>query len=317
MSRLSKTKWFVTVFVIVIVVGFAWMVDQNIIRFSKPEKIVPRVSDSVPAESSPGDEYREQGLSNGESFTDNSLKDASAGAPESLPLTLIGVVEAGDQQGGIAIIQNRDNEEQPFSQGSDVFGLAILEEIYSDRVILSRDGHRIELVLSGGTGNIDVTDSDTGNERTNEDFIDQSHMGLRERAASAAAKLRDEENPDTRPARLVTDKKFKYVSSQREEMERAREQSLEEMSDDAWYHMQYEPELVNDEVTGLRLTDDNSAEFLAEYGLGPGDIISSVNGQKVDSPESAAAAMAQISELKSLELTVERGSQSEVIKISK
>jgi len=62
-------------------------------------------------------------------------------APETkLQLALKGIVSTDDSKLGYAIIQKSDKEEKHFQVGESVFGLAILDEIYVDRVILVRDG---------------------------------------------------------------------------------------------------------------------------------------------------------------------------------
>ena len=62
-------------------------------------------------------------------------------APETrLKLSLKGIVATDDHTLGYAIIQKPDKEEKHFKVQDSVFGLATLEEIYVDRVILKRNG---------------------------------------------------------------------------------------------------------------------------------------------------------------------------------
>ena len=62
-------------------------------------------------------------------------------APETrLKLSLKGIVATDDHLDGYAIIQKPDKEELHFKVKDSVFGLATLEEIYIDRVILLRGG---------------------------------------------------------------------------------------------------------------------------------------------------------------------------------
>ena len=57
-----------------------------------------------------------------------------------LDLFLKGIVATSDHRDGYAIIRSPDEQEWPFRTGDSVYGLATLEEIYIDRVILRRDG---------------------------------------------------------------------------------------------------------------------------------------------------------------------------------
>jgi general secretion pathway protein C len=69
-------------------------------------------------------------------------------APETqLKLALKGVVATDDHHSGYAIIQKPDKEEQHFKVDDSVFGLATLEKIYIDRVILLRNGRHETLRL--------------------------------------------------------------------------------------------------------------------------------------------------------------------------
>lgn len=69
-------------------------------------------------------------------------------APETrLKLSLKGIVSTDDSKQGYAIIQKPDKEEKHFKVNDSVFGLATLEEIYIDRVILLRGEHYETLKL--------------------------------------------------------------------------------------------------------------------------------------------------------------------------
>ena len=69
-------------------------------------------------------------------------------APETkLKLSLKGIVATDNHLDGYAIIQKPDKEELHFKVKDSVFGLATLEEIYVDRVILLRNGRHETLRL--------------------------------------------------------------------------------------------------------------------------------------------------------------------------
>ena len=62
-------------------------------------------------------------------------------------LYLKGILATEDQHLGYAIIRSPDEQEWHFRAGESVYGLATLEQIYIDRVILRRDGRRETLRL--------------------------------------------------------------------------------------------------------------------------------------------------------------------------
>ena len=66
----------------------------------------------------------------------------SVQAPDTtLDLFLQGIVATDDHHLGYAIIRSPELQEWHFRSGDSIFGLARLEEIYIDRVIISRDGN--------------------------------------------------------------------------------------------------------------------------------------------------------------------------------
>lgn len=74
--------------------------------------------------------------------------DTAAYPPDStLDLFLKGIVATDDHQLGYAIIRDSDRQEFHFRAGDSVYGLAELEEIHVDRVIIRRNGHREVLRL--------------------------------------------------------------------------------------------------------------------------------------------------------------------------
>lgn len=64
-----------------------------------------------------------------------------------LKLTLRGIAAENDRHQGLAIIQKPNKEEKHFKVGDNVFGLATLDEIYTDHVMLLRNGHYEKLFL--------------------------------------------------------------------------------------------------------------------------------------------------------------------------
>jgi len=79
---------------------------------------------------------------------DASLQTHNAAAPVSntAPLTLRGILATEDPKQGIAQVEQEHIEEY-FVVGDAIFGIATLEEIYIDRIIVSRDGKLETLML--------------------------------------------------------------------------------------------------------------------------------------------------------------------------
>ncbi|TDR22709.1 type II secretion system protein C [Marinicella litoralis] len=62
----------------------------------------------------------------------------------SLDLIITGIFSSDDASQGLAYIRNRQGDEQKFKVGDDVFGLAVLDAIYDDHLILRRGGAKKE-----------------------------------------------------------------------------------------------------------------------------------------------------------------------------
>jgi len=69
-------------------------------------------------------------------------------AESSLDLIITGIFSSDDADYGRAYIRNRQGEEKKFKVGEDVFGLAVLDAIHDDHLILKRAGKREKLSLS-------------------------------------------------------------------------------------------------------------------------------------------------------------------------
>ncbi|HHH43711.1 MAG TPA: hypothetical protein ENK49_06200 [Gammaproteobacteria bacterium] len=202
-------------------------------------------------------------------------------APDTkLALTLRGIYATGDRHQGLAIIQNRKKKENYFARGDSVFGLATLEEIHADRVILLRN-RRYETL------------------RLPEKWF----------AVHSAGKVNKRIHKRMSPE--------EYVESMRGEMKKIHKMTLREMNN-PWQYLYFEPEIVNGRMTGLKLTAEEEREFLARNGLEPGDIITSVNGIQINGGGGMARALNALSDRDDedpLELTVMRKGKSQSILI--
>lgn len=170
-----------------------------------------------------------------------------ADAPETrLNLRLQGVFATGDGN-GLAIIAVGNTDESVFTVGDRVAGQARVDGIYSDRVILERDGTLETLRLATDEVATQASAGDTG----------RAAAGNRElqRIAGKARELR---------SRLM-----------RNPLELAR-------------MVRFQPYLRDGELIGYRIQPRAAdAELLAELGLQPTDVITSINGIELSDPAKA------------------------------
>ena len=82
-----------------------------------------------------------------DSYGADEVQGAADNPGTSLQLMLKGIVATDDHLQGYAIIRSDDQQEWHFRTGDSVYGLATLEEIHIDRVVLRHDGRHETLFL--------------------------------------------------------------------------------------------------------------------------------------------------------------------------
>lgn len=110
---------------------------------------------------------------------------------------------------------------------------------------------------------------------------------------------------------------MKYQRDFNYEMYKLREKGLAENTAEAWVTVKFEPEMIGEEVTGLKLSDFEARDFLEKNGLENGDVIKQVNGKKIDSPETAFDGMSTIGLNENLTLVIDRGGDELTVDINK
>lgn len=80
--------------------------------------------------------------------------------------------------------------------------------------------------------------------------------------------------------------------------------------------VQVEPYMQDGEFRGVVLNPGPEAGALEAAGLQPGDVVTSINGQDLNSPEAAMGVMRQIGDAPSLELTVLRDGITQTVRIN-
>ncbi|MBK8164160.1 MAG: type II secretion system protein GspC [Gammaproteobacteria bacterium] len=199
---------------------------------------------------------------------------------ESLPetqlnLTLSGVVASGSMTGGGAIIAAPGGVEAFYPVNSQLPGGAVLKEVHPDRVVLERNGRLETLRLpKEGLGNVSGEQPEaSGGQAT------QSRAANRGGAGPAAV-----------PANL---REFR-------DMVLSDPQSAGSL-------VQINPKSADGRFVGYELQPGQDAALFARAGLSPGDIVTSVNGVKLDSPAKALSLLRGLTSAEEVRLEIERG----------
>lgn len=204
------------------------------------------------------------------------LEEIPVDAPETrLNLTLRGVFHSRVPERALVIISRGNQGEDFYRVGDELPGGATLTAIHPDRVILRREGRHETLSLP-------------------QDRINGSD---RARTARARAEPQRDEPTDADS-----------------DVQQLRQQLMESPAD--FNRMvQVEPYMQDGEFRGVVLNPGPEPGALEAAGLQPGDIVTSINGQELNSPEAAMGVMRQIGDADSLELTILRDGVDQTVRI--
>ena len=186
-----------------------------------------------------------------------------------LYLTLKGIMFAENPADSRAIIAAAKGPHTPYGIGAALPGAAALTAMYSDRVILKRDGRFETLFLSKKPGE-PATPAITGSETPPKYAIDQTgNAEVRRTLAKVRQAFID------RPEQAAT-------------------------------LLRVEPARDGDRFLGFRLLSEQNAQLLTQVGLAPGDVVTQVNGVQIDNPVRGLEVLKDLSTAQDISLEVLR-----------
>lgn len=176
-------------------------------------------------------------------------------APETkLNLRLVGVFFTERQGKALALIAEGSGEELSYTTGAQLPGGARLEQILQDRVVLSRNGHLETLSLPQETEGIETT-SLSSQEITSPNEAETVN-GVTVDASAIVSRFRD------------------AVATQPE--------TLQDLA-------LVDPYIQNGQFLGFRLRPGRDRRLLQQLGLRGGDVITEVNGTRLNDPATGFA----------------------------
>jgi len=189
-------------------------------------------------------------------------------APDTtLNLKLLGVL-AGDKEYGYAIIANDSNKIKHYALGDDVASGTSLHAVYEDRVILDRGAKMETLRLP--------------------------------RAEKVAVVSRQESEPVNQPSTAAGKSNFESLGEFRQEI----------MSNPVRLTEFINAQPQNDEETGefvgYSLSPSRNPDMFYQLGFQPGDVLTSVNGILIDSPNKGPEALQTLQDSSEITLVVQR-----------
>jgi len=191
----------------------------------------------------------------------------SADLPETnLKLTLRGVIASSEPSEARAIVADPSGKENFYKIGDKLPGNAELKEVHGDRIVIQR-GVRYE-TLKLPKELLGLSSTPTASKRAT-----QRSTHARGGPLQSLGQVRDVLLND--PQRLAD-------------------------------VLRISPKRNKGRFVGYELQPGRDAQFLARYGLMPGDVVTSINGVQLDSPVKGLSLMKDISSMEMLDIEVER-----------
>lgn len=191
----------------------------------------------------------------------------------SLNLVLTGVIASG--AGGYALISVNGQPQEPFAVGQTITGGAVLQAVYSDRVVIGRNGALESLLLEGAD-----------NSQPPQDMV----MPAVNRTAGIPTDIVRETGAN------------QYMV--------ARDQLAAQMRTPDFLK---QATLVPSSSGGFLVRQIQPNSLYEKLGLRAGDVIKAVNGQPINTAEDAMKLYQQLSSIGSVQMEVMRGGKSEAL----
>ncbi|MDH3513773.1 MAG: PDZ domain-containing protein [Gammaproteobacteria bacterium] len=189
----------------------------------------------------------------------------------SLNLILAGVIASGT--GGYALISVNGQSQEPFAVGQSVTGNAVLQAVYSDRVVIRRNGTLESLLLEGADNSQPPAEVATPNVNLP---VASSGEVVHETAPNHYTVARDQ-----LAAQIRTPNFLKQAT------------------------------LIPAAGGGFLVRQMQPGSLYEQLGLRPGDVIKSVNGQTLNTAEDALKLYQQISSISSVNVEIMRSGKSD------
>jgi len=218
---------------------------------------------------------------------------------KSLKLKLQGVFASSDPLKGSAVIANPTGVAESFRVGADLYGIATLEAVYPDRVVVNFDGEPTTMTFETVS---QASDIPTASPPVNQ-YNDTNSAGPIVRQPSSMFVA----NPSLRePSALVAtpgaaSRRTDEAQNPQAIVERLKQQAMES------------PESMVQQY-GLQATPDGyivtpAARDLLFLGMRPGDMIVSVNDMSVGDPIRDSGLIEQVMASEEVKIEIKRGSR--------
>lgn len=215
---------------------------------------------------------------------------AGSSAPGALASTtgliLRGTLADRDPKGGVAVLDGAGDGERSFRAGEEILPGVRLEEVHADHIVLSRGGVQETLRLVRDT-NLDPSN------------VVRPTPGVAKGSATITSPTRAATGNVAVPAAAVSSETQRTIARLR-----ANPAELAQ-------HVQIMPVLDNGKLAGVRISASGAeGALLTQAGLQAGDVVTAVDGQRIDSIERGQQIVTRLGTASSARVTVLRNGKS-------
>ncbi len=193
-----------------------------------------------------------------------------------------------------AIMSQADGEQKMYSEGQNIADSVKVLEIYADKVVVENRGVKQEIFLSDGS-NTTIAQAPSTQQPPRSANINAGQRPPQSNASSSARKRG--ENLGQQDLRAL------------------RTDIMNDVSILAQYSAP-EPLLLDGEVKGFRLHLSNRLRLLYQVGFRPGDVITELNGIRLNDPDTIQQTLYNFISSDQLAVSVMRGQQEETFRYS-
>ncbi len=227
---------------------------------------------------------------------------ASAAPDTSLALKLRGIFASDDPKTGYAIIADGNGADQVYRAGMAVPGGAQVDSVYPDRVMLNRAGVLEALRLPEDKRGVAASALSPQPER--------AANGARGQPINGAMLAPNATPPQGQAPAFVNPNIL--VGSPTIDGNKAAGIDLTQLA----RQVSVMPVLENGRFVGVRLSGGRDQPLIAKLGLRPDDVVTSINGIPLDSPNRATEVAKSLETARSAAITVRRNGKDEKLTVT-
>ena len=213
-------------------------------------------------------------------------------APETrLKLVLSGVVASSDKATAAAIIESAGKQET-YSIGEQVTGTrAVLENVFSDRVILKVSG-KLETLMFDGL------------------IFDKNIKPIKPRGVKSNQIAEKSSNRTSSTPNVIDQRNNRTLTSTTKSLRKELDSDPGKITD----YLKISPKRENGKISGYRLMPGKDPAFFESAGLKTGDVAIQMNGYDLTAPREAAQALQSLKEQREVSLLLDRnGDMTEIL----